>query len=230
MKNRLLLPCVIIIAFLCASALPVHFMSYETTTAAVCQTTLTTEKETTSGQTEENKKEYIGITDSNTLISCIVMVDPDSFTSPQKADADQLFTTAFWCLLHSAKEKNYDFSLKQMTVSRKQAEKMYSSLFPDADIPEPCDIDFGGVIFVYDKKDNSYRVPVTGITPHYTAKIIKHENKADKQIFEVQYIPDNKWTQDIEGKIIPPKAEKTMMITLKKNNNKSLSVFSVVKK
>lgn len=90
MKNRLLLPCVIIIAFLCASALPVHFMSYETTTEAVCQTTLTTEKETTSGQTEENKKEYIGITDSNTLISCIVMVDPDSFTSPQKADTDQL--------------------------------------------------------------------------------------------------------------------------------------------
>ena len=158
------------------------------------------------------------------------MVDPDAFTSPKKADPNQLFKIAFWCVLHSDGAANYNFSLRQMTVSRKKAEKMYSSLFPGAKASEPCDMNFNGVLFTYDKSADCYRVPVTGITSHYTGKTVKENQKSDNQIFEIQYIPDSKWKQDSNGKIIPPKPEKTMLITLKKHKDSTLSILSVTKK
>ena len=235
MKNKLLIICLIPLVFAVSTGFIVSLLTQRQadiaadTSETYSPPTSETEKTSSTEDDSEPDEEYKGITDPDTLISCIVTVDPEPFEFPSKADKTQLMQIAFWCVLQSGKDENYDFSQKCMLIPQSEVEKMYRSLFGNTKMPQPENLDFQGVTFTYDKKDKTYNVPITGITSRYTAKTVEEKKNGNKLVFLTEYIPKSNWTQTRDGEIVAPEAQKTMSITLKKGNNNLLSVYSVKK-
>ncbi len=178
--------------------------------------------------TTENSTQSIGITNIETLVSCIAINNPSQFKNIQSADTTELMSIALWCVLESDCEKEYDFQSKQMVISESCVESMFYSLFTSSATVCHSTVNSECITFSYDEIKKVYYVPITGVTPKYTAQIIKQKQKGNTITIKADYIPQNDWVQDTNGNIIPPEKEKTAFITLKQKSNKTLTVCSVI--
>ena len=186
-----------------------------------------TEKHT---QQIKEQKSDIGIKDIGVIIDSVAINSPLKFTSPEKAEKNKLVAIAFWCILLSGENESYDFSDKAILINENLLEDVYRSLFEDTDFPDHKTIKSQGLTFTYNKKDGTYSVPITGITPGYTAEIVSEKEKGDKIRVKADLIPADKWTQDADGKIISPKAQRSMNVTLKRKIEGTLTILSVANK
>lgn len=182
-------------------------------------------------ETKIREKAYgSGIKDISILIDCIAINNPDKFTSPKKADKTELVKIAFWCILLGRSCENFDFTGKKMLINKNQLEQMYLSLFGNTDFPTHKTIKSQGITFSFNEETGTYSVPITGITPGYTANIISKKEKKGALHIKAELIPTDKWTQDTDGKIVSPKAQKHLTITVKKKADGSFSLLSVADK
>ena len=115
MKNKLILLCLIPVIFAASTGLLMRFLAETEPDRSVNTTvkeksTSFVSNQTTNEPDYKTAEEYDGISDTHTLINCMVTVDPEPFTSPSKADKTQLMQVAFWCVLQTGKDESYDFS------------------------------------------------------------------------------------------------------------------------
>lgn len=226
-------PLVLMILFLCVILSLIYTVSLTEkaqTSTTVSQTHTSLKAAQSSTSQIKNPKSTAGIKDVNVIIDSVAINSPLSFTSPEKADKADLISIAFWCILLTEECESYDFTGKMMLIPKKQVEQVCLSLFENADLPEHKTVKSRGITFSYNEKTGLYSVPITGITPAYTAEIIDRKEKKGRIKIKADLIPTDKWTQSADGKIIKPKAQKSLNVTVKRKSDGTFTILGVSNK
>ncbi len=163
------------------------------------------------------------------FIAPVVMNDPDSFDDITKANMQQLLSISIWSVLNSAADpEKYEYADGGMLVPEGEIEEMFRSLFGTEVKIKHNTVDGGeGVEFKYSEKKKCYVIPITGITPIYTPRVIDVQEKSSTVILKVGYLASEDWVQDSEGNIVPPEPNKYVTITLAKNSDGTFFVRSI---
>lgn len=179
---------------------------------------------------KQTKSTGTGVKDINIIVDSVAIINPLKFTSVEKADKNELVGIALWCILLSQSCESYDFEGKMMLISESRLEQMYTSLFEDISFPGHKTITFSSICFTHNEKNSTYSVPVTSVTPEYTAQIVSKKEKKGKLKITADLIPADNWTQDADGKIVRPKAQQSLNVTVSRKNDGAFTILSVAKK
>ncbi len=185
----------------------------------------------TVGQVKENidEKNYEEYSSYEQFIAPVIMNDPNTFDDITKADMSQLLSIAIWSILDSdSAPDDYKYTDEGMLLEGKAVAKEFESLFGQEVTPVHMSVDGGeGIEFKYSEDRKCYVIPITGITPIYTPKILDKSERSDKVILTVGYLASTSWQQDSNGNMVEPEPGKTMKITLGKNSDGSFYVRAI---
>lgn len=174
------------------------------------------------GQVKENinEKNYEEYASYEQFIAPVIMNDPNTFDDITKADMSQLLSIAIWSILDSDNAPDdYKYTDEGMLLEAKAVEKEFKNLFGSEVTPVHISVDGGeGVEFKYSEDRKCYVIPITGITPIYTPKILDKSERSDRVILTVGYLASTSWQQDSNGNMVEPEPGKIMKITLGKNS------------
>lgn len=161
---------------------------------------------------EKNRQRFAAY---EAFIAPVIMNDPDTFDDITMADMDQLISITLWSILDDNPEPDqYEYTDKGMLLPKSEVEERFASLFGGERKPDHRSVDGGGIEFLYSEKEKSYIIPITGITPIYTPKVIEAEEKDKAVYLTVGYLASTDWQQDSQGNMVSPEPSKYMDITL----------------
>lgn len=164
------------------------------------------------------------------FIAPVIMNDPDTFDDITLADAGQLLSIAIWSVLDSNPEPDkYEYTDEGMLLPEKEVEEKFTSLFGNEVKIIHSNVDGGGIDFKYSEKKKAYLIPITGITPIYTPKVIDAKEKSSSVELTVGYLHSADWQQDSDGNMTAPEPGKYMKITLGKNGESGYFVRAIQK-
>ena len=150
------------------------------------------------------------------FLTPVVMFDPDPFDDIKNANGNQLLESSIWALLKNDKDPHkYESDDGWLTVPVKDVNKEFARLYGSDIKPSHKTIEGYGYEFQYDDVNKAYLVPLTGVEPIYTPKVLKISQKGDSTILYVGYIANSEWTQDKNGNAVAPKPAKYVSITLR---------------
>lgn len=162
------------------------------------------------------------------FIAPVIMNDPDTFDDVSKANQSQLIAISIWSILDDNLDPDkYEYSGDGMLLEQKDVEERFASLFGNDIKITHTTADGGGIEFKYSEKKHCYIIPITGITPIYTPRVIEANEKSNSVILTVGYLAGEDWTQDESGNIVAPEPAKYMRVTLRKNNDGSYYVSAI---
>ena len=162
------------------------------------------------------------------FIAPVIMNDPDTFDDVTVADPSQLISITIWSLLDSnAEPDKYEYTDEGMLLPQKDVEEKFISLFGNEVKVNHSNVDGGGIDFKYSEKKKAYLIPITGITPIYTPKVISAKENSSSVELTVGYLSSTDWQQDSDGNMIAPEPGKYMKITLGKNSDESYFVRAI---
>lgn len=167
----------------------------------------------------EKKREY------ESLLTPVVMFDPDPFDDLTQADVSQLLNSAVWALLMSENGADkYPYSEGEkvgIIVPQTDIENYFVSLFgTEIDIASlHSSIDMSEYDITYDAALKSYILPITGVESAYTPKVYEIEKKGSSVILSVGYIGNKAWVQIADGEYATPEPDKYMKITLRERGD-----------
>lgn len=167
----------------------------------------------------EKKHEY------ESLLTPVVMFDPDPFDDLTQADVSQLLNSAVWALLMSENGADkYPYSEGEkvgIIVPQTDIENYFVSLFgTEIDIASlHSSIDMSEYDITYDAALKSYILPITGVESAYTPKVYEIEKKGSSVILSVGYIGNKAWVQIADGEYAAPEPDKYMKITLRERGD-----------
>lgn len=167
----------------------------------------------------EKKREY------ESLLTPVVMFDPDPFDDLTQADVSQLLNSAVWALLMSENGADkYPYSEGEkvgIIVPQTDIENYFTSLFgTEINIASMhSSIDMSEYDITYDAALKSYILPITGVESAYTPKVYEIEKKGSSVILSVGYIGSKAWVQISDGEYIAPEPDKYMKITLRERGD-----------
>lgn len=151
-----------------------------------------------------------------TFISPVIMNDPDTFDDVSKANQNQLIAISIWSILRdNAEPDKYEYTDGGMLMPQKEVEKELEKLF-GSDVKVSHQSVDGGVEFKYSEKKKSYIIPITGITPIYTPRVVEADEKTNSVVLTVGYLAGEDWVQDSLGNMVPPEPSKYVKVTLRK--------------
>lgn len=164
------------------------------------------------------------------FIAPVIMNDPDTFDDVTLADSGQLLSIAIWSVLDSNPEPDkYEYTDDGMLLPASEVEEKFVSLFGEEVKIIHSNVDGGGIDFKYSEKKKAYLIPITGITPIYTPKVIDAKEKSGSIELTVGYLHSSDWQQDSKGNMIAPEPGKYMKITLGKNTDSGYFVRAIQK-
>ncbi|MCR4925043.1 MAG: hypothetical protein K5917_02010 [Clostridiales bacterium] len=154
-----------------------------------------------------------------TFLAPVVMFDPDAFDDVTQANQSQLIDIAIWSLL---KDENLDpdkymSDAGYLIIPQDDVKAQLIALFGNDVKFTHQTIDGYGYQFVYDSASGVYQIPITGVAPIYTPKVVNATNKVNTIVLTVAYLPSDQWKQDARGNMEAPSANKYMKITLRKS-------------
>lgn len=167
----------------------------------------------------EKKHEY------ESLLTPVVMFDPDPFDDLTQADVSQLLNSAVWALLMSENGADkYPYSEGEkvgIIVPQADIENYFVSLFgTEIDIASlHSSIDMSEYDITYDAALKSYILPITGVESAYTPKVYEIEKKGSSVILSVGYIGNKAWVQITDDEYATPEPDKYMKITLRERGD-----------
>ncbi len=158
------------------------------------------------------------------MLTHVVMYDPDPFDDINDANFSQLIDCSIWEYLSgdiSASDLKYDESGK-IIVSQADVEQTFASLFgTDVSIADKhATVEGYGYEFIYSPTRQSYLIPVTGIMPLFTPKVVDIDKSKNSVVLTVGYLASGDWQQDEEGNFIEPAPDKYMKITVREKDGK----------
>lgn len=164
------------------------------------------------------EKDSVRFGEYESFVAPIIMYDPDTFDDITVANTDQLISIAIWSILGSELEPDaYEYSDDGMIIPASDVESEYRKLFGNDAAFNHGTVDGGGIYFTYSEASTSYIIPITGVTPIYTPKVIEATERQNTVILTVGYLASSDWVQDSQGNMVAPEPAKYMKITLGKN-------------
>ena len=162
------------------------------------------------------------------FIAPVIMYDPDTFDDITMANTEQLISIAIWSILDSNIEPDkYEYTDSGMLMPQQEVEEKFTSLFGTEVKWNHCTVDGGGIYFSYSETQKAYVIPITGVTPIYTPKVVDVKLTPSSVVLKVGYLASTDWVQDSEGNMVPPEASKYMKITLGKNTDDSFYIRAI---
>ncbi len=162
----------------------------------------------------KNYEEY------NTILTPVVLIDPDTFDDITKADINQLMEITIWSLLKGeVSPDTFESNENGLIVPKAAVEEKFVDLFGTEIAPVHQTIDGYEIEFVYDSKSESYTVPLTGITPIYTPQVVDKDTTGDSVILTVACLAGDAWEQGENGDMIAPSPDKYIKITLREKDD-----------
>lgn len=163
------------------------------------------------------------------FLSVVVMNDPDTFDDITQANKAQIISIAVWSLIEKNPEPDtYDYVDSGILIPQKDVEKELALLFGTDIKYKHSTVDGGeGIEFRYSESKKGYIIPITGITPIYTPRVLDVKERESAIILKVGYLASSEWVQDEDGNMTEPEPSKLMEITLSKNNEEGFYVRSV---
>ncbi len=162
---------------------------------------------------EEEAADYSEYAD---FLTWVVGVDPDSFTDITKADKSALLNIAICTLLtDEVKTGEYNVTEKGLIVPASDVEAYYLKMFgADIQVVHASVIGYG-YEFIYDVGAKTYTVPLTGVTPPFTARIESVEKTGGLAVLRVGYVSTNNVEVLPDGTLSATQPDKYADITLK---------------
>lgn len=169
------------------------------------------------GTAVEKSKHY---EEYNTILTPVVLIDPDTFDDITKADMNQLMEITIWSLLKSdIAPDTFENNENGLVVPKAAVEKEFIELFGTEITPVHQTIEGYELEFVYDTKTEAYTVPLTGITPIYTPQVVDKTTSSDTVVLTVACLAGDAWEQGENGDMVAPTPDKYIKITLREQND-----------
>ncbi|MGN1444395.1 MAG: hypothetical protein ACI4XE_11165 [Acutalibacteraceae bacterium] len=167
-----------------------------------------------SSDKSQNFEEY------ESFISPFIMNDPNTFDDVSKANQEQLIAISVWSILQNNPEPDkYEYSDGDMLIPQTEVEQSFKRLFGNETKIVHTTVDGGGIEFQYSEKKKCYVIPITGIAPIYTPKVIRADEKSGSVILTVGYLASEDWVMDENGNMTQPEPSKYMKVTLRSNSD-----------
>ena len=155
----------------------------------------------------------------NTILTPVVLIDPDTFDDITKADMTQLMEITIWSLLKSdINPDTFESTENGLSIPKSAVEEQFVELFGTEITPVHATIDGYGLEFPYDAKTETYTVPLTGVTPIYTPKVVDKSTSSDTVVLTVACLAGDAWEQGENGDMIAPTPDKYIKITLREKD------------
>lgn len=155
----------------------------------------------------------------NTLLTPVVMNDPDAFDDITKADPAQLIDISIWSILKSdLSPDRYTYGESGMLIPEADVTAEFEKLFGTEIQPTHATVEGYGYEFAYDATKQMYTIPLTGVVPTYTPQVVDIEKRNNTIILTVGYLGGDQWAQDAEGNMVAPEPDKYMRVTLREKD------------
>lgn len=158
----------------------------------------------------------------NTLLRPVVMNDPATFDDVTLADKQQLTDIAIWSILSDElTPQKYEYTDDGMVIPAKDVEDKFHELFGSQTEVSHSTIEGYGYTFTYDSDAENYTIPLTGIVPVYTPRVVDISKKGSAVILTVGLLAGNEWAQTADGDMIAPEPDKYLRVTLRTDKDGS---------
>lgn len=159
------------------------------------------------------KKDY---TEYNKLLTPVVLIDPSGFDDITKADMSELIEMSVWAILKSdISPDTYNIGEGGIIIPEADVTEQFKKLFGTEVTPVHATVEGYEYEFTYDADDKTYTIPITGIVPIYTPKVVDKEKSADQIILTVALIAGEAWQQGADGAMVEPEPDKYLRVTLR---------------
>lgn len=155
----------------------------------------------------------------NTLLTPVVMNDPDEFDDITKANPSQLIDISIWSILKSnLSPDQYEYGETGMIIPEADVTAEFQKLFGTEVQPAHGTVSGYGYEFTYDATKQTYSIPLTGVVPTYTPKVVEVDKSGSTIVLTVGYLGGDQWAQDAEGNMVAPEPDKYMKVTLRERD------------
>lgn len=155
-------------------------------------------------------------TQYNKLLTPVVLIDPSGFDDITKADMSELIEMSVWAILKSdISPDTYDVSEGGIVIPEQDVNEQFKKLFGTEVTPVHTTVEGYEYEFTYDADAKTYTIPITGVVPIYTPKVIEKKESADTIVLTVALIAGEAWQQAFDGSMVEPDPDKYIKVTLR---------------
>lgn len=177
------------------------------------------------GKAFDNSKK---LDEYNTLLRPVVMNDPAGFDDVTIADCAELTDIAIWSILtDELTPQKYEYTDDGMVIPAEDIEAKFHELFGSETVISHTTIEGYGYTFTYDPEKNTYTIPLTGIVPIYTPRVVDISKKGSATILTVGLLAGNEWAQTATGDMIAPEPDKYLKVTLRTDKDGSTYISAI---
>jgi hypothetical protein len=163
----------------------------------------------------------------NSYLTWIVANDPDSFDDISKANKTQLLDISILTLLYDElNTRQYELIEEGLAVPAKDVQEYFQKLFGTELEIEHKTVSGLGYTFSYDPNNDMYYIPLTGVTPPFTPRVVKVDKTRETVVITVGYIGTDKLSVLPDGSVSGAQPDKYMKITLRKSGGE-YRVYSI---
>lgn len=167
---------------------------------------------------EKKEEEQEALLNSyNSFLIPVAAIDPTGFDDITTAPMSELIKIAVWSIIDTDLDPNaYDYSSGNLAIPVAEVEAAFSKYFGNQVQIEHTTVEGYGYCFTYNKDNSCYYIPLTGIAPVYTPKVVSvsNENGVTKLVCGLVYA--SAWQQDYStGKMVSPDPDKYIAITIR---------------
>ncbi|MGN0572237.1 MAG: hypothetical protein ACI4K9_08670 [Candidatus Fimenecus sp.] len=155
----------------------------------------------------------------NKMLTPVVMNDPDAFDDITNANPEQLIDIAIWSILKSdLAPDQYEYGESGMIIPEADVTASFEKLFGTEIRPTHGTVEGYGYEFTYDANKQTYTIPLTGVVPTYTPRVVDLDKTNNSIVLTVAYLGGDQWAQDSEGNMVAPEPDKYMKVTLREKD------------
>lgn len=155
-------------------------------------------------------------TEYNKLLTPVVLIDPRGFDDITKADMSELIEMSVWAILKSdISPDTYSVSEGGIIIPEADVNEQFKKLFGTEVTPVHATVEGYEYEFAYDADAKTYTIPITGVVPIYTPKVVNKQKNADQIILTVALIAGEAWQQGSDGAMVEPVPDKYIRVTLR---------------
>lgn len=152
----------------------------------------------------------------NKLLTPVVLIDPSGFDDITKADMSELIEMSVWAILKSdISPDTYTVGEGGIIIPEADVNEQFKKLFGTEVTPVHATVEGHEYEFTYDADAKTYTIPITGVVPIYTPKVIEKKESADKIILTVALLSGEAWQQGADGAMVEPEPDKYIRVTLR---------------
>lgn len=155
-------------------------------------------------------------TEYNKLLTPVVLIDPSGFDDITKADMSELIEMSVWAILKSdISPDTYTVGEGGLIIPEADVTEQFKKLFGTQVTPIHATVEGYEYEFTYDADSKTYTIPITGIVPIYTPKVVDKKESAETVVLTVALIAGDAWQQGADGSMVEPEPDKYIRVTLR---------------